>query len=210
MIRVLAIVQGLVFVCLLLYLPAVQPAEQWMQRLRDEVRLHQIAWGPQHTQRTLEQALQRSAGLRQAAPSLQPPSETPSSPAGPMDAAIAAQMSAAVARLSDSSYLRAMEMLMTVAMFRLSALLSVLPWVAGPALTLPIDGVIRRKIKSREFLQHRPEAFAAGLAGMLLALGMSAIAFIAPLTVHPLFLFSVPLALALCLRLAIANYHARA
>jgi hypothetical protein len=206
--RALAIVLLLSFVCLFLYLPAMQPAEQWVQRLHAELQLHTRAWGPAHAQCILDDAIERSAGLRRAAPSLPGPAD--SAPGSPIDAAMATQVGATVARLADSAYLRSIEMLMTLAVFRLSALLSVLPWVVGPGLAAVVDGLVRRRIKSREFLQHHPEEFAAGLCCMLLTVGVAAIASILPVSVHPLFLLALPLAFVLSARLAIANYHTRA
>jgi hypothetical protein len=208
MMRALAIVLLLSFVCLFLYLPAVQPADHWMKRLHVELQLHARAWGRGHAQRVLDDAIRRSAGLRRATPSLQEPQDRASG--SPVDAAMATQMNATAARLTDSAYLRSIEMLVTLAAFRVSALLSVLPWLMGIGLAAVVDGLVRRRIKSREFLQHHPEAFAAGLCGMLLTLGVTAITSILPVVVHPMFELAMPLAFAMSARLAIANYHARA
>jgi hypothetical protein len=72
-----------------------------------------------------------------------------------------------------------------------------------------LDGFIRRIVKSNEFLQHKAELFAlhASLA-ILIACG-AVVAFVLPVTVHPLVLALVPAAIGVFGSLAVANYHRR-
>ncbi|WP_204320014.1 DUF4400 domain-containing protein, partial [Klebsiella pneumoniae] len=57
-------------------------------------------------------------------------------------------------RLFGNSYFRAIDALVLLAAFRLSAMLEWLPWMAAFLAAAIADGAISRVIKSKEFLHH--------------------------------------------------------
>jgi len=71
------------------------------------------------------------------------------------------------------------------------------------------DGLIRRAVKSKEFLRHDPELFAVHVClAVLTACGL-ALSVVLPMTIHPYAFASAPLLAALFSGQAITNFHAR-
>jgi hypothetical protein len=137
-----------------------------------------------------------------------PPTATASAASG-VDGAVAREMASVNQRLFGNSYFRAIDALVLLAAFRLSAMLEWLPWMTAFLAAAIADGAISRVIKSKEFLHHDPERFAlyASLA-ILLTCG-AVVALVVPAFLHPLLAPAGLSALALLCGRSIAHFHRR-
>ena len=72
------------------------------------------------------------------------------------------------------------------------------------------DGALVRVIRSKEFLQHDPELFAVWCSLLIITLCAMVIAFVLPVSMHPMALAGFPVAVAVLLGLAIAHFHRQA
>jgi hypothetical protein len=131
------------------------------------------------------------------------------SPAG-VNGAVSREMSSVNQRLFNNAYFRAVDALLLLASYRLSTLLEWLPWLAVFVLAAVVDGGLARLIKAKEFLQHDPELFAVWCSLLIITLCAMVIAFVLPVSMHPMALAGFPVAVAVLLGLAIAHFHRRA
>jgi len=71
------------------------------------------------------------------------------------------------------------------------------------------DGFLVRIVKSKEFLLHNPEMFAVHICAAIMTACATVIAFVLPITLHPLALPAVPVVVSVFLSRAVANFHRR-
>src|SRR5262245_27162981 len=156
--RFVAIAAVLVAGVLVLYLPSAYPPERFLDQLRIEHDLNTRFWGPKYSAE-IAWRMQELLG-----PTGQEQGDLPvvASPQGAtqVDAAVTAQMADVLGRLVRNQYVKSFEALLALATYRFSAFVQWLPVMLVFVGAAWFDGVIRRIVKSREFLQHKPELFA--------------------------------------------------
>lgn len=207
MIRAVSIAALLCLLVLVLYLPSAHPPERFLAQVRSEHQAIEALWGEAPALRILDRALGLQGAAREATPV---PPTVGASAASDVDGTVAREMASVNQRLFGNSYFRAIDALVLLAAFRLSAMLEWLPWMAMAALAALIDGGIVRLIKAKEFRHHDPELFAL-FAGLAIAAACAAIvALVIPMTMPPLVIPVVPVGVAALAALALANFHRRA
>lgn len=205
MIRVVTIASLVSLLMLVLYLPAVTDAAVYYARVRTELAEQGAAWGGGRSRAALADAL----GMleRPAAPPLMPVSGR--GKGTPMTAG-ARQFESLGRRITDSAYVRSLNGLVLLAVFRLSTLAQLAPGfylLAGACLT---DGLVRRWVKCREFSRHHPEVWTACVCTAWLAVCAAVLSAVLPRDL-PFALLPVLAGVAcLCGGIAIANYPAGA
>lgn len=122
---------------------------------------------------------------------------------------MAHEMASVNQRLFDNAYFRSIDALVLLAAFRLSTLLEWLPWLAAFALAVLADGWVVRLIKSKEFKQHDPELFALYACLAIVVACATVVGFVVPLTLHPLVMPAIPIAISALLSRALASFHRR-
>jgi hypothetical protein len=207
MIRAVTAASLLALLALVLYLPAANAPETFLRQvtIEHEANLHVL--GPDAALRILDRLrfLQgRSAGANPIPSTFL---DNPGPP--PVDVTVARHVSAAGARILDSPYVKSMEALLALALFRLASVAEWLPLASAFLFVAVFDGLIRRAVKSKEFLRHDPELFAVHVCLAVLTLCGLALSVVLPETIHPYAFASAPLLAALFSCLAIANFHAR-
>jgi hypothetical protein len=205
-IRVVTIAALLCLLVLVLYLPSAHPPERFLAQIRSEHLAMKELWGEAPALRILDRALILQGAAREATPV--PPTATASAASG-VDGAVAREMASVNQRLFGNSYFRAIDALVLLAAFRLSAMLEWLPWMAVFLVAAIADGAVSRVIKSKEFLHHDPERFAlyASLA-ILLTCG-AVVALVVPAFLHPSLAPAGLSALAVLCGRSIAHFHRR-
>lgn len=206
MIRIVALASLAALTALVLYLPSAYPPERFIGHMRTEHGLNEETWGRHRALRILDRALAMQGNSQAASPIA-----TASAVAvhSPVDAALAAQISAATLRLFSIPYFRSIEALSLLGMYRVASLLEGLPVLFMFVVAALLDGFVRRIVKSKEFLQHDPETFAISASLLVLTCCATAIAFVLPVTLHPFLVAAMPLVVGVFGGVAIANFHAR-
>lgn len=207
MIRFFSIAALLCLLVLVLYLPSAHPPERFLVQIRTEHQALERLWGEARAQRILDRALGLQDASREATPV--PPTAGITAASG-VDGAVAREMASVNLRLFGSSYFRAIDALVLLAAFRLSAMLEWLPWMAVFAAANVADGVIARTLKSREFRQHDPERFALFAAIAIACACTAAVSAVVPVTLHPLAMPVVPAVIAVFVGRSVAHFHERA
>ena len=206
MIRVVGVASLATLLVLVLYLPSAYPPEGFLGHVRTEHELNARIWGHDPALRILDRAL-AIQGSSQDAPVLTAMAAQP--PSSQVNAALAAQISTATARLFGNPYFRSAEALAALAIYRVSSLLEWLPVLLPYIAAALLDGFMRRTVKSKEFLRHDPETFALSGSLLVFTCCATAVAFLLPVTLHPYVVAGAPLAVGVLSSLAIANFHAR-
>lgn len=206
MIRIVGIAALLCLLVLVLYLPSANPPERFLAQIRSEHQAMEALWGETPALRILARALVLQGAAQEATPI--PPTAGASAASG-VDGVVAREMASVNQRLFGNSYFRAIDALVLLATFRLSAMLEWLPWMAAFVAAAMADGVISRVVKSKEFLHHDPERFAlyASLAILLTCSGV--VALVLPTFLHPLVAPAGLSVLALLWGRSIAHFHRR-
>lgn len=207
MIRVVAVVSLLCLLVLVLYLPSAHPPERFLAQLRTEHQATAAFWGEAPALSILSRAMGMQDAARQATPV---PSAADAPPSSALGGAVAHEMASVNQRLFDNAYFRSIDALVLLAAFRLSTLLEWLPWLAAFALAVLADGWIVRLIKSKEFKQHDPELFALYACLAIVTGCATVVGFVIPVTLHPLAMPGVPIAISVLLSRAVASFHRRA
>lgn len=206
MIRVVSIAALLCLLVLVLYLPSAHPPERFLAQIRIEHQAMQQLWGDARALRILDRAL----GLQDAARGATPVPPMTSAPAASgVNGAVAREMASVNQRLFGNSYFRAIDALVLLAAFRLSAMLEWLPWMGAFVAAALFDGAIGRVIKSKEFLHHDPERFALYASLAILLSCAAVVAMAVPITVLPMTSPVVVVALAILTGRGIAHFHRR-
>ena len=206
MIRAVAVLSLLVLLVLVLYLPSAQPPERFLAQLRAEHEAATAYWGTEPATRLLDRTL-RMQDATARAPPIPAPNDTPST-AG-INGAVAREMSSINQRLFNNAYFRSVDALVLLASYRLATLLEWLPWLAMFLVAAVADGGFARLIKAKEFLQHDPEMFALYTSLGIVTLCVTVVGFVLPVTLHPLLLPCVPLAVGVLAGRAVGCFHRR-
>ena len=206
MIRAISVLSLFTLLILVLYIPSAYPPERFVAQLRIE---HQVLigfWGNKPAFRILTRAEGMQAGAAAITP-IPTPADAPSTHA--VNGAVAREMASVNQRLFHNPYFRSVDALLLLAFYRLATLLEWLPWLSVFMLAAMVDGGFLRLVKAKQFAHHDPEMFAlyASIA-ILLACAM-AIAFVLPITLPPLALPTMPLAVGALLSRALAHYPQR-
>jgi hypothetical protein len=205
-IRVVSIAALLGLLVLVLYLPSAHPPERFLAQIRSEHQAMEELWGEAPALRILDRALGLQGVAREATPV---PHTASASTASGVDSAVAREMASVNQRLFGNSYFHAIDALVLLAAFRLSAMLEWLPWMSVFLAAAVADGAVTRVIKSKEFLHHDPERFAL-YASVAVVLSCAAfVLMVAPMDVPPLVSPAVLAALALLMGRSIAHFHRR-
>ena len=207
MIRVVSIAALLSLLVLVLYLPSAHPPERFLAQIRSEHQAMEELWGEAPALRILDRALGLQGAAREATPV---PPTAGATAASRVDGAVAREMASVNQRLFGNSYFRAIDALVLLAAFRLSAMLEWLPWMAAFVAAAMADGAISRVIKSKEFLHHDPEVFAFAASAAIVLACTAAVTFVLPTRLPPLTLPTVIVAIALLAAAALASFHRRA
>lgn len=207
MIRLAAIGTMIAFLCLLFYLPSVYTASRFLDQVRTEHELNGRYWGTAHAVRVLDRTLTLHGDV-QTNSAVQQLSFSAPSPAQ-IDSVAAHQLYQASARLLNNQYTRSIDALVTLFLFRISALFEWLPLVSTFVIACLLDGYLRRAVKSKEFVQHDPELLATYVVlGILVCCGTLVLCLL-PITCDPLVFVAAPALVALFANQAVANYRAR-
>ena len=206
-IRLVSAVSMILLLILVLYLPSAHPPERFITQLSVEHERNRAFWGEEHALRILSRMLQLHADAKQTSPI--PDTLAPAESRSQVDSVAASQMSQMSVRLFNNQYFKSIGALFALAAYRFSAFVEWLPYVSVFVLAAFLDGFIRRIVKSKEFLQHKPELFALHASLVILIACGTVVAFVVPITVHPLLLGLVPASIGIFGSLAVANYHHR-
>lgn len=206
MIRAVAIVCLVVLLVLVLYVPSAHPPERFLSQLRSEHAAAIEFWGPESAHRMLDRAISMQSGAADVSP-IPAARDMPRTPG--IDGAVAAEMSSVNQRLFNNPYFRSVDALLMLASYRLANLLEWLPWLLPLVLVACIDGALERVVRSTEFRQHDPEMFAVCSALLIIAACTCVVTFVLPVQLHPATLAAFPIAVAVLLDRAIANFHRR-
>lgn len=206
MIRFVSTASLLALLVLVLYLPSAYPPEHFIQQLRIEHGLNTDFWGENHATRILARMLDFQSTTKQVSPV---PSMTDAPASNAVDTAVASEMSQVNRRLFNNPYFRSIDTLLALATYRFSALIEWLPVLLVFMLAVLFDGFLVRIVKSKEFLQHNPEVYALHACAAIMTACATVLAFVLPITLHPLALPIVPVAISVFLSRAVANFHRR-
>lgn len=207
MIRATAIVSLVAMLAMALYLPSAYPPERFVSQLRKEHAAVAQLWDQRAATSMLDVAIALQDSARAVAPS---PHAAASASGGPLDTAVAHELSSVSARLFGNAYFRSIEALFLLASFRLGVLTHALPWFLPFIAALFADGHVARLLKAREFRQHDPEVFALAIAAAIAAACTTVVALLAPIDIPVVAWSAAPLVVTLLLSKALASFHLRA
>lgn len=206
MIRFVSTASLLALLILVLYLPSATPPQRFLDQLRAEHAMTVEFWGREHAMRILSRALDWQTAANRASPV---PSPTDAPAPNPVDLAVAKQMAEVNHRLFNNPYFRSIDTLLALATYRFSGLLELLPALRVFMLAALFDGFLVRIVKSKEFLQHNPEVFALHVCAAIMTACATVLALVLPVTLHPLMLAVVPIAISVFASRALADFHLR-
>lgn len=207
MIRVVAVISLVCLLVLVLYLPSAHPPERFLAQLRTEHEATAEYWGDGPALRILSRALSVQDSARRVTP-IPTPTDAPA--ANGLDGAVAQEMATVNQRLFNSAYFRSIDALLLLASFRFATLVEWLPWMLAFTAAVLLDGYLVRLIKAKEFRQHDPELFALYACGAIVVVCATVVGFVVPVTLHPLVMPCVPLAVSLLVSRAVGSFHRRA
>jgi len=206
-IRVVWIISLMVLLMLVLYLPSAHPPERFIAQLSVEHERNRALWGEEHALRILSRMLALHTGAKEASPI--PDTFASAGSRSQVDSTAASEMSRMSTRLFNNQYFKSIGALFALATYRFSAFVEWLPYLAVFLFAALLDGFIRRIVKSKEFLQHKPELFALHASLVIVIACGTIVALVLPITIHPLLLGLAPASIAIVGSLAVANYHHR-
>lgn len=206
-IRVVATASLVLLLVCVLYLPSAHPPERFVTQLSIEHQRNLDFWGEEHALRILSRMLALHADAKQASPLSE--ALAGSERRNHLESAAASEVTQVNARLFNNQYFQSIGALFALATYRLSLFIAWLQYLSVFLVVALLDGLIRRVVKSKEFLQHSPELFALHACLVIVILCATVVAFVLPVTVHPLLLAVVPISIGIFGSLALANYHRR-
>jgi uncharacterized protein DUF4400 len=204
LVRLFAIALAVALV-LVLYLPSANPPERFLQQIRIEHDLNRAYWGADVAIHILDRAL--SLYSQPSDPNSAALSSAQRPPVNPVNEAVSRQMAETTQRLFGSSYFQGVEAILLLATYRLSALVQWLPFVSVFILIACFDGYIVRVIRSKEFLEHSPMRFGLFSLGAILTFALTLVAWVIPISIHPLVLGVAPLLVGAFGARAISHFH---
>jgi hypothetical protein len=203
MIRATAIASLVVALVLALYLPSAHPPSRFLAHLKADHVAAAKLWGMERAGQMLDGALT----TLESAPR-QPPGLATSSN-GALDTAVSKEMSTVGQRLFDNAYVRSIEALLAMSLFRIGLIVHSLPWLVHFIAATLMDGQLSRLRKAREFRQHDPERFAIAMTGTIVVACGTFTALLMPLDVPVLVWAAAPLVAAWLFAGALACFHYR-
>src|SRR5262249_24031368 len=129
--------------------------------------------------------------------------------ASQVDAAVSTPMGDVLSRVVRNQYVKSFEALLALSPYRFLAFLQWLPVLLVVVVAGLLLWGILRALKSREFLQHKPELFALYGCAVIVCFFGGLVAFVVPVTLHPFVLPIVPIPIGVFGSFAISNYHRR-
>jgi len=206
MIRFVSTASLLALLVLVLYLPSACPPQRFIDQVRIEANLNSAIWGRNHAMRIMTRMLDFQSSTK----SVSPVPSMRDAPAAPgINNTVANEMGQVNHRLFNNPYFRSIDALLVLATYRLSALIEWLPALLVFVLAVLFDGFLVRILKSKEFGRHNPEMFALNACAAIMTTCGTILAFVLPITVHPLALPIVPVAISIFMSRAVANFHRR-
>lgn len=206
MIRFVATGSLLTLLILVLYLPSAYPPDRFVDQLRTEHELTIRFWGQESAMRILSRMLDLQKTAKDASP-------VPSLASAPLpqavDLAVTSQMSDVSARLFNNAYFRAIDTLFVLATYRFFSLAEGLPFLLVFMAVALFDGSVLRIVRSKEFVQHKPEMFAVHVCAAIVIACATIIACVLPFTLAPSAFCVAPLVLSIFGNRALANFHRR-
>lgn len=160
MIRYITLGALLLTLGLILYLPSRYPPDIFLQTLRAEHDNATSVWGSGTAAGILDRSLSVAATGFATSIMVAPESNS--------DRALVKAMAMASRGLVNAAYLRSLDALLLLVVYRLAALAEWLPWLLPFGIAALADGAVLRHIRGHEFRQHDPEVF--GLAATAIAL----------------------------------------
>ncbi len=206
MIRFVSTTSLVALLILVLYLPSTTPPQRFIDQLRAEHALTTVFWGRDHALYILSRMLDWQAAAKQASP-VPSPSDAPVQ--NSVDLAVAKQMAEVNHRLFNNPYFRSVDTLLALATYRLSVLIEWLPSLLAFMLATLFDGLLMRIVKSKEFRQHNPEVFAVHACATIMTACATVLAFVLPVTLHPLVFSALPIAISSFASRAVTDFHRR-
>ncbi|HEX8606430.1 MAG TPA: DUF4400 domain-containing protein [Pseudoduganella sp.] len=203
MIRYLAIALAAGMLGLVLWLPASQPAAQFYQAARADHAACSKLWGRRFATAALDSAL----AMAVVEPLPRKFDTATAGPSGPAERRLAVRMQGMLDRIYGSPYMRGVDAMMTLALYRLATLGYLTVGIClflVPAIT---DAAMRRIIRTYEFRRHDPERYAFALAG---AMAMTVALFascVLPMPLPPYLAPCIMLMMVYCLHVVLANFH---
>jgi hypothetical protein len=206
MIRVVATASLLALLILVPYLPAVYPPQRFIQQIRVEAGLNASVWGEKRALRILARMLDMQTTTAHASPV---PAMADAPIVAGVDPAVASEMQQVNRRLFNNPYFRSIDALLALAAYRLSSLVEWLAILVVFMLAVLFDGLLLRIVKSKEFVLHNPELYALHACAAIMTACVTVVALVIPITLHPLMLPIVPVAISFFLSRATAHFHRR-
>lgn len=206
-IRIVSTLSLVFLLIMVLYLPAAHPPERFINQLRIEHELNAEFWGNEYALRILSRMLDLHADRQQASPI--PQTFTNAQAPSQVDAAVATQMAQMTSRLTNNQYFKSLDTLLALATYRFSVFAEWLPFLLVFVFAAVFDGAVRRIVKSKEFLQHNPEMYALYVSAAIMIVCGTVVAFVIPVTLHPVLLAAVPVCVGILASLAVADFHRR-
>ena len=188
-----------------LYLPSAYPPERFVEQIRTEHGLNAAFWGEERAHQLLQRSLALYAQQSEVVPTAF--ASSPGAAVNDTNVVVAHQMSEVLERVFHNRYTQAFDALLLLAAYRLFALLQWWQWIVAFVLIACFDGYLVRVIRSKEFLEHSPMRFALCAIGATLALALALLLLVMPVSVHPLLLGVVSLALGTLVAMAISHFH---
>lgn len=206
-IRIVAVVSLTSLLVMVLYLPAAHPPQRFINQVRIENEMNSAFWGSDAALRILARMLDLHARWQQTSPL--PQTFTNAQAPSQINAALAEQTTQMVSRLTNIQYFESLDALMALATYRYAAFAEWFPSLLAFIVAAVFDGAMCRLVKSKEFLQHNPERYALAVSAVIVIACGTVIAFVIPMTLHPVFLAVVPLGIGIFAGLAVTNFHHR-
>jgi hypothetical protein len=204
MIRFVAIASLVSLLMLVLYLPAAQPAQNFLMQIRIEHEVAEKSWGREHAFAILKTMLDLQP-VAPAAPPLMAPGTAPSK----TDTHMQKEVAAVGARLLKNEYFISLNALLLLATYRFAVMLYLLPGIAPFFLAAMVDGLVRRAVKGSDFSGHNPEIFSICACGVIMATCAAVIASVVPVQLPAIVLPALLAALGVFGSVGLANYHKR-
>ena len=204
MIRVVWIAAMLCVLCIVLYVPSAVAPERIVEILRAVHAANAGLWGQSVANRILARMLDAQSATGSVAT---PPPATVDIGGPGVDQAMAREIGQMSTRLFGAPYFRAFDALMSLALFRASTILHVLPVLVVFLGVASIDGLVVRVVPSREFVAHSAELFTASTVVGIALFALMIIAAFLPFSLGPMYLIACLLLMLFVLSRAVANYH---
>ncbi len=203
MVRMTALVTLLAMLVLLLYVPVTRSPDYFASITDEQYQRDTHYWSPELADEAIDRMRRLHPTVIGAVPPIAPPTRLPPTLAPPLQR----EIDRIGAVLAGNAYLKSVDAVLALGTYRLRFLgmhwsLSALLMVAAVG-----DGLCRRTIRSREFLQHDPEVFGLCTAGFILLACSGVVLCVLPLPLHPGVLPLVAPAMALLVGQALGHYH---